>query len=275
MKRLNDTYLVKNGELVTAKRKPASLKHRVNAAFDLLEDWNAIWRFLLWFIPAPSIDNELEPTTPGTACDKNIEKETCKSKQTLEDEANQKREDKKNFRNEIELASANSTLSSLATYVLPLLYGLLGSLAYILRSLAREVVAVTFSEVSRTRFRLRWPLGMLAGIAIGWFFDPSNLPGIEALQPLALAFLAGYSVELLFTGLDKTIATFTNEGQVPPPKPVPANPGPVNPVPANPVPANPVPANPVPDKPVPDKPVPANPVPDKPVSDKPVSDKSE
>ena len=90
------------------------------------------------------------------------------------------------------------------------MYGLLGAYAYILRSLTKQIQRVTFSADSLVTFRLRWPLGMLAGISVGWFFGPDTLPaGLSALQPLAVAFLAGYSVELLFTAMDKLIGAFT------------------------------------------------------------------
>lgn len=117
------------------------------------------------------------------------------------------------FTSQILLAAAESIIKSMSSYVFPLIYGLLGALAYILRTLSRELREMTYSEESRIRYRLRWPLGMLAGIAVGWFFDPSDqsLPGLENLQPLALAFLAGYSVELLFTGLDRFVAAFSDK----------------------------------------------------------------
>jgi len=111
---------------------------------------------------------------------------------------------------ELSLSSAKLTLKSLSSYILPLLYGLLGAYAYILRSLTKQIQRVTFSADSLVTFRLRWPLGMLAGISVGWFFGPDTLPpGLSALQPLAVAFLAGYSVELLFTAMDKLIGAFT------------------------------------------------------------------
>ena len=46
----------------------------------------------------------------------------------------------------------------------------------------------------------------------GLFFDPSDLTGFAVIAPLGLAFLAGYGVELLFTGLDRMVSAFTGEG---------------------------------------------------------------
>jgi hypothetical protein len=113
---------------------------------------------------------------------------------------------------EISLLNSKSTLEILSQYVLPLLYGLLGSLAYILRTLSREIHDVTFTRGSEIRYSLRWPLGMLGGVTVGLFFDTAELTGFAAITPLGLAFLAGYGVELLFTGLDRMVSAFTGEG---------------------------------------------------------------
>jgi hypothetical protein len=113
---------------------------------------------------------------------------------------------------EISLLNSKSTLDILSQYVLPLLYGLLGSLAYILRTLSREIHNVTFTRGSEIRYSLRWPLGMLGGVTVGLFFDTAELTGFAAITPLGLAFLAGYGVELLFTGLDRMVSAFTGEG---------------------------------------------------------------
>ena len=50
---------------------------------------------------------------------------------------------------------------------------------------------------------------MLGGVTVGLFFDPAHLSGFAAVTPLGLAFLAGYGVELLFTGLDGMVGAFT------------------------------------------------------------------
>lgn len=116
-----------------------------------------------------------------------------------------------------ELVSAQIILGSMSSYVLPMFYGLLGALAFTLRSLAIEIANVTFSNESKIRYRLRWPLGMLAGIAVLWFLpgtsqtaptDVNQLSQINLsqLQPLALAFLAGYGVELFFNALERLFA---------------------------------------------------------------------
>jgi hypothetical protein len=113
---------------------------------------------------------------------------------------------------ELGLLNSKSALAIFSQYVLPLLYGLLGALAYILRTLSREIQNVTFTRGSEIRYSLRWPLGMLGGVTVGLFFDPADLSGLAAITPLGLAFLAGYGVELLFTGLDRMVSAFAGEG---------------------------------------------------------------
>jgi hypothetical protein len=112
---------------------------------------------------------------------------------------------------ELALSKSKSILAILSQYVLPLLYGLLGSLAYILRTLSSEIQNVTFTRGSQVRYSLRWPLGALGGVSVGLFFDPAHFSGFAVITPLGLAFLAGYGVELLFAGLDQMVRAFSSE----------------------------------------------------------------
>jgi hypothetical protein len=57
---------------------------------------------------------------------------------------------------------------------------------------------------------LRMLLGMVAGLAIGWFFkQPSGteVNGVGLVSPFALAFLAGYSVDLLFKAMNRVVSS--------------------------------------------------------------------
>ena len=52
---------------------------------------------------------------------------------------------------------------------------------------------------------------MLAGFSVGWLLrvDEGVIPtGFAANSPLALAFVAGYSLELVFTAMDRLIGAF-------------------------------------------------------------------
>jgi hypothetical protein len=104
----------------------------------------------------------------------------------------------------------------MSAYLLPLLYGVLGTTAYVMRSLSREISEVTFSNASHIRFSLRLVLGALSGIGIGLVLTSDTLPPtLAAVTPLGLAFLAGYSVELLFSAMDRLISAFSSNGTRP------------------------------------------------------------
>jgi hypothetical protein len=83
----------------------------------------------------------------------------------------------------------------------------LGAFVFILRKLAAKVKKITYTKESNINYGLRLHLGALAGLAIGWFATPENSMSwtFSSLSPLAIAFLAGYGVELLFTIMDRLI----------------------------------------------------------------------
>jgi hypothetical protein len=112
------------------------------------------------------------------------------------------------FQLKFALKYSSYVLGAIQSYILPLLYGLLGAIAYILRSLVKEIKEKSFTQEMRINYLLRVFLGALAGLAIGWFFGDIEgrvSAGISSLSPLALAFLAGYSVEVLFSVMDRFI----------------------------------------------------------------------
>ena len=105
-------------------------------------------------------------------------------------------------------------LDILQRYALPLLYGLLGSCVYVLRTLSREINTRTFSEASLIGFRIRICLGTLGGMVVAWFVTPDIADGLfKSLSPFALVFLAGYSIELVFSAMDRFLTAFTSKTQ--------------------------------------------------------------
>lgn len=102
-------------------------------------------------------------------------------------------------------------LDILQTYVLPLLYGWVGAMAFVVRSLIAAIKNRTFRVELNVEYRLRVYLGLLAGLMIGWFLKPkagSAQFGVADLAPAAIAFLAGYSVEILFSTMDRLVSGF-------------------------------------------------------------------
>lgn len=101
--------------------------------------------------------------------------------------------------------AASFTLNAFQGYLLPLLYGLLGAFIFVLRTLLREVKSLTYSFDSEIRYRLRLTLGALGGMIVGWFLKPENAEGLASLSPMALSFLMGYNVDVLFSIMDRAI----------------------------------------------------------------------
>ncbi len=100
-------------------------------------------------------------------------------------------------------------------YLLPVLYGALGTCAFILRSLYSQMLDRSFDPRRSGEFVVRLFLGMLSGVTVQWIFGKESHSMPDATTPLVLAFLAGYSVELLFSGMDRLLASVT--GRVRPP----------------------------------------------------------
>ncbi len=128
----------------------------------------------------------------------------------------------------VHYVSAQYVLHAISVYFLPILYGLLGASFYVLRQLPKDIENLTFSMNSHIEYSLRITQGPLAGIMASFFFTeaPSKLysftshssaiatiklgsSSLANFSPLAIAFLAGYSVELIFYVIDKIISTVT------------------------------------------------------------------
>lgn len=128
----------------------------------------------------------------------------------------------------IQFVAASNTLQAITAYILPILYGLIGACFYILRQLPKEIDSMTFSMNSYIDYSLRMAQGPLAGILTSYFITAnqetslstangtvaaSQIHTLDAqlstLSPLAVAFLAGYSVEFIFRFIDKMLNTST------------------------------------------------------------------
>jgi len=89
--------------------------------------------------------------------------------------------------------------------LLPILYGALGTCAFILRSLYREMAERTFDGRRVGEFRVRVFLGMVSGVAIQWIFVKPDVAVTAGATPAVLAFVGGYSVEMLFAAMDRLV----------------------------------------------------------------------
>ena len=115
-------------------------------------------------------------------------------------------------------AIAGQVIDVMQKWLLPLLYGALGAMVFVVRTLSMQARDRLFRREGLVSLVLRVFLGMISGLAIGWFWGhdsgPTKTGGamtLSTLSPFALAFIAGYGVELFFALLDKIVSTFTNK----------------------------------------------------------------
>jgi hypothetical protein len=98
-------------------------------------------------------------------------------------------------------------VDDIAALLLPL-YGFIGAAAFVFRRLMQKVQAAELDATEVRQAIIRLALGTILGGVIGLFFGPdgATLAGeglpIKALGLSALALLAGYAVELVFTFFD-------------------------------------------------------------------------
>jgi hypothetical protein len=101
-------------------------------------------------------------------------------------------------------------LALFSTYVLPAMFGLLGTLAAIARAVLAKVRDSLLGPRDLSLSLLGLVIGPLAGLAVGLFFTPSGavgqtaagLAGSVTLTASGLGFLAGYGADAFFRFLD-------------------------------------------------------------------------
>lgn len=173
----------------------------LDANNSLLRRWNKVWAF----------GREFEGVMPNYAqAVYNNKKSTLEEDITLNKRALVELEEAhilhieriKLFEN---ILSSNFVLDTFQGYFLPLLYGLLGAFIFVLRTLMAEIKSMTYTVNSEIKFRLRLTLGALGGMIIGWFLKPDNTDSLASLSPMALAFLMGYNVDVLFSIMDRLV----------------------------------------------------------------------
>ncbi len=112
------------------------------------------------------------------------------------------------------IQEARSYRLILGTYLLPLLYGIIGGFTFVLRELTSEIKKLTFYTGSNIKYILRILLGAIAGLAIGLFWgDIQNAQQLGALSPMLIAFIAGYCVEYLLQFIDNTTKNFFSKNE--------------------------------------------------------------
>ena len=107
--------------------------------------------------------------------------------------------------NVLDLASVS--YGAITTCLLPVLYALLGTCAYLLRCFEEEVRNKTFMPSSRAN----WARFLIAGIggAVVGLFGNFNITQGASISPLAIAFLVGYAVDVFFSFLEGLLQAFS------------------------------------------------------------------
>ncbi len=102
--------------------------------------------------------------------------------------------------------NATVFIGAVATGILPVLYALLGAGAYVLRRLESQLRSQTFVKET---YSPRFITAAIAGAVVGLF----NFGQGVSVSPLAIAFLAGYAVDVFFSFLERLIQTLSKAGE--------------------------------------------------------------
>jgi hypothetical protein len=105
---------------------------------------------------------------------------------------------------------AKQTFIFLENYIFPLLAGALGACVSLLRQIFAQLSEKKLHLRLFQSLELRIAVGTIAGIVVGWVSTPDVSSGIS-LTPLALAFAAGYGVEIIYNMLDRIVAAFSGK----------------------------------------------------------------
>jgi hypothetical protein len=116
--------------------------------------------------------------------------------------------------------TATSILSVFTTYILPMMFALLGTLIGAFRAILNRIGNSELAPRDLVRMKIGIPTGLVAGIAVGLFLSPSSVPvqgtggvaGQFTLTASGLGFLAGYASQRFFGFLDNMLGTIFPEG---------------------------------------------------------------
>lgn len=112
-----------------------------------------------------------------------------------------------------DLSNARILLVGGAAFILPPLYGLLGSCVWVIRRRMEKIANATYTKRSTWLDWTRISLGPIAGLAVGLLLKAEvpdqaieeTFSALRALSPLGLAFVSGYGIEILYSLLDRIV----------------------------------------------------------------------
>lgn len=94
-------------------------------------------------------------------------------------------------------------------FLLPLMYGFLGALVYLMRDIISGPIGTISPIEHGLESFLRLCLGGVAGLSIGWFSQADEITRL-AITPFAVAFVAGFSIDILFSLLERFVDLFSS-----------------------------------------------------------------
>jgi hypothetical protein len=103
---------------------------------------------------------------------------------------------------------------ALTVCLLPSMYALLGTCAYLLRTFEQQMATRTFAPSAATNLA-HFVIAAIGGAVVGLFNDFAIGQG-ASIPPLAAAFLVGYGVDVFFAFLDSTLQAFTRRSATSP-----------------------------------------------------------
>jgi hypothetical protein len=110
------------------------------------------------------------------------------------------------------LAQTELVLLVLRGFLLPVGWGLLGAALYVCRTTADEIRTMSYSADNARLHLSRYFLGAVAGFVVSKFSVALSGKQLDdVVQPLVLALLVGYSVDVLFSMFDKLISAFSSK----------------------------------------------------------------
>lgn len=204
-------------ETIEFSRRSASLLQ----AADRLNTW-----FTWWVRPASVLTPDMESTIPGaqklrtpSLVGLTVQPDLITNGAEIEREAVTQIKLYQHIRNHaLSLAKVGALVfNSLSTYILSIVYALLGAFLYGFRSASDLIHRKEY--VPSVAHGTRYFIAAIGGLVVGLF--ASALPQTTLLPPLLLPFLVGYGVDALFAWLDRLIGKLkadepVREGQVSP-----------------------------------------------------------
>jgi len=106
------------------------------------------------------------------------------------------------------LLRSRNVLTSMTEHCIPLLMGVLGAFAFMLRTLTMELRNHTRQRSSAGLALIRVCLGAIAGVfGVALLADAEKGP-LVGISPLVVPFLFGYGIEIVFSVMDRIVQAF-------------------------------------------------------------------